>query len=88
MSGYARDKKIISHFNDNPNKAEVYPYLIIYLEKQDPDDVEFVRFNQGESLLQKARKINGFQNIYKLGVGYLLKHEIRTRVLCSIPYLQ
>lgn len=68
VSGYARDEKIISHMNGTGDKMEVYPCLIIYPEKQDPNDVEITRFNHEEILLQQARKINGFQNFYKLGV--------------------
>lgn len=68
ISGYARDEKIISHLNDVRHETEVYPCLIIYPEKQDPNDVEITQFNHEENLLQQARKINGFQNFYKLGV--------------------
>lgn len=68
ISGYARDEKIIRHLNDALPQTEVYPCLIIYPEKQDPNDVEITQFNHEENLLQKARKINGFKNFYKLGV--------------------
>lgn len=68
VSGYARDEKIISYLNDVRHETEVYPCLIIYPEKQESNDVEITQFNQEESLLQQARKINGFKNFYKLGV--------------------
>lgn len=68
VSGYARDEKIISHLNDVQDEPEVYPCLIIYPEKQDPNDAEVTRFDHEESLLQKTRKINGFKSFYKLGV--------------------
>lgn len=68
ISAYARDEKIISHLNDALPQAGEYPCLIIYPEKQDPNDMEITRFNHEEDLLQKARKINGFKNFYKLGV--------------------
>lgn len=77
VSGYARDEKIISHFNDDPNEAEVYPCLIIYPGKQDPEDVELVHFNPEESLLNKARKIRGFKNFYKLGVKLPFKSDVK-----------
>ena len=68
VSAYARDEKVISHFKPAPDESEVYPCLIIYPLKQDPDDVEVTSFKQEESLLVKARKINGFKKFYKLGV--------------------
>ena len=62
-----RDEKIISHLSDAQPYMGEYPCLIIYPEKQASDDLEVTRFNHEESLLQKARKINGFRNFYKLG---------------------
>lgn len=46
VSNYARDVTIISHFNDDPNETKVYPCLLIYSEKQDPDDLKLAQFNQ------------------------------------------
>lgn len=73
VSAYARDEKIISHLSDAQPYMGEYPCLIIYPEKQASDDLEVTRFNHEESLLQKARKINGFRNFYKMGVRLPVK---------------
>ena len=77
VSAYARDEKIISHLSDAKPYMGEYPCLIIYPEKQASDDLEVTRFNHEESLLQKARKINGFRNFYKLG-GKVACQNIRS----------
>ena len=68
VSAYARDEKIISHLSD----AQPYMGRIslpnLSGEKTSLYDLEVTRFNHEESLLQKARKINGFANFYKMGV--------------------
>lgn len=77
VSAYARDEKIISHLSEAQSHMGKYPCLIIYPDKQTSDDFEVTRFNHEESLLQKARKINGFRNFYKLG-GKVAYQNIRS----------
>lgn len=67
MSGYARDQKILKHF-DNPENE--IPCVIIYPSKIDNETDSFIesKLVPGMNIVQNATPIRAFRNFYKIKI--------------------
>lgn len=71
ISGYARDKKILSQLygNDIPNEVPACLIVVpeeIKIDEEDEQDCMEFNFSSQNTLLSNATKIKGFTNFYKI----------------------